>query len=325
MIKVHCFVSCVCEAIKRHHEADHRPFYFGVWDADFAVTDDYQLRYHAESVSHDFFKSWYETLYKIEIIEWFDKAKPKQDNVQSFLELIDHKPKDRNVMVMLDLSRIPSRENKFHEPEFPHYVMIEKTDDPDQWMMYDPDFRWEGVLAKEEVLHAIESPVAQGGFYFDAAGIQPASDDAVRAYFGTCLKENQNPFTEAIKSIVEAYSTGDMRKHREQLSDAIHQIPVLTIRKYAYEHAFAFFSHALSISEDQFERWCDEIEELIQGFRALHFHAIKYAKTGSDKILADLYERIDRQHHREYAIKKSLLTCFRKWEQQTSTIKEYAG
>lgn len=34
-IKVHCVVSCLCDAVKAAG-LDHRPMYFGIWDADFA-------------------------------------------------------------------------------------------------------------------------------------------------------------------------------------------------------------------------------------------------------------------------------------------------
>jgi hypothetical protein len=47
-------------------------------------------------------------------------------------------------MVMLDLFHLPERENKFNQNPFPHYLMLEKTDDPRVWQVNDPDFRWEG-------------------------------------------------------------------------------------------------------------------------------------------------------------------------------------
>ncbi len=53
MIKVHCFVSCVCEVIKTEG-VDHRPYYFGVWDADFDVLENYVLTYHSNNIDHAF-------------------------------------------------------------------------------------------------------------------------------------------------------------------------------------------------------------------------------------------------------------------------------
>lgn len=57
MIKVHCFVSCVCEAVKKTEGADHRPYYFGVWDADFDVLENGVLTYHSKRIDHNFFTS----------------------------------------------------------------------------------------------------------------------------------------------------------------------------------------------------------------------------------------------------------------------------
>ena len=37
----------------------------------------------------------------------------------------------------------------------------------------------------------------------------------------------------------------------------VKQIPVLAIRKYSYEHAFAYFRETLQYSEQEFDYWCD--------------------------------------------------------------------
>ena len=37
---------------------------------------------------------------------------------------------------------------------------------------------------------------------------------------------------------------------------AVKQIPVLAIRKYSYEHAFAYFRETLQYSEQEFDYWC---------------------------------------------------------------------
>ncbi|PKF49116.1 phosphopantetheine-binding protein, partial [Enterovibrio nigricans] len=50
-VKVHCFVSCVCESLKRKG-IDHRPFYFGVWDATFSISENFKLHYHSDDVDH---------------------------------------------------------------------------------------------------------------------------------------------------------------------------------------------------------------------------------------------------------------------------------
>ncbi len=35
---------------------------------------------------------------------------------------------------------------------------LKKTKDKDVWMMYDPDFRWEGEMEKVQILNAVRSP-----------------------------------------------------------------------------------------------------------------------------------------------------------------------
>ncbi|WP_010199583.1 DUF6005 family protein [Bacillus sp. m3-13] len=313
MIKVHCFVSCVCEVIKKTDGVDHRPFYFGVWDADFDVSPDGILSYHSENINHDFFKTWYEMLYGIKIHRWYDDKKSKLTNVMTLLELMKNKPSYRSIMVMLDLSMLPERENKFHQNPFPHYVMLVETDDPDEWFMFDPDFRWEGRLPKQKILDAIMVPDVKGGYYFDAEQINPTNTETIEAYFRTCMKHDENPMSEAIRKIVDLFSRGTEKHRRSELSNALKQIPVLAIRKYAYEHAFAFFWEADGYSEEWFEAWCDEIEKLVKGFTAIQYRAMKYAMTADDNVLKEIHEKINEQEKLEYFIKKGLNECFEAW------------
>lgn len=319
MIKVHCFVSCVCEVIKRTEGMDHRPFYFGVWDADFDVTQDGILSYHSENIDHDFFKTWYEMLYGIKIERWYDESKTKESNISTLLELIESKPNYRSIMVMLDLSMLPERENKFHQSPFPHYVMLEETEDPDEWFMFDPDFRWEGRLPKQKIIEAIKVPTVKGGYYFDAEKLNPTSSETIEAYFQTCMKLNENPMSEAIRHIVDLYSIGPEKHRRSEISDALKQIPVLAIRKYAYEHAFAFFWEANGYREDWFEGWCDEIEKLVKGFTAIQYRAMKYGWTDDREVLREIHEKLNEQDQLEHFIKNGLQECFERWMTENRT------
>lgn len=47
-----------------------------------------------------------------------------------------------------------------------------------------------------------------------------------------------------------------------RLVTAVKQIPVLAIRKYSYEHAFAYFRETLQYSEQEFDYWCDQWKTL---------------------------------------------------------------
>ncbi|WP_110112451.1 DUF6005 family protein [Bacillus sp. CGMCC 1.16541] len=316
MIKVHCFVSCVCEVIKKASNVDHRPYYFGVWDADFDVLEGAVLSYHSERIDHDFFKNWYELLYGIQLHQWYDEEQSKEENVQRMLELIENKPNYRHVMVMIDLSMLPERENKFHQRPFPHYVMLDTTEKEDEWFMFDPDFRWKGVLPKDKILGAIREPSVKGGYYFDADHITPTSSETIEAYFKTCLKHHENPMTDAVRFIVKEYTTGNEKHRLSELTTALKQLPVLAIRKYAYEHAYAYFWELLGYEEDDFEAWCDEIELLVKGYTTVQYRAMKLALTGNLEDAKGIYEKLDELDEREFTIKRGLQKCFDEWCQQ---------
>ncbi|AWM24870.1 Acyl carrier protein [Sinorhizobium fredii CCBAU 25509] len=145
-IKVHCFVSCVCDGLKRQG-LDQRPFYFGVWDAKFAVSDRFELLYHAPEISQEFFRSWFERLYGVTVVEWYDPDRTKLDNLAVLLDLVRNRSETGSVMVMLDMFHLPERENKFNQNPFPHYLMLQETADSETWFVHDPDYRWEGEIA----------------------------------------------------------------------------------------------------------------------------------------------------------------------------------
>ncbi|WP_236702375.1 MULTISPECIES: DUF6005 family protein [Bacillaceae] len=292
---------------------DHRPYYFGVWDADFFLDEHDRLTYHKENVDHTFFKNWYETLYGITLTEWYKNTASKEENVESLIQLIEEKDDDMHVIVMLDLALLPERENKFHHAPFPHYVMLEKTQDNDVWMMYDPDFRWEGEMDKAQILNAVRSHEVAGGYRFNGKTIQPPSDDTIKAYFRTCMKGRENPLTETLQSLVETFWSGSQRHRLNELGLVVKQLPVLAIRKYAYEHAFAFFWKALQFSENTFEQWCDEIETLEKGFKIVQYQAMKVAKTKKEADYEQLCNQLKRQNERERRIKAQLILYFNEW------------
>jgi petrobactin synthase len=312
MIKVHCFVSCVCEVIKKTEGVDHRPYYFGVWDADFDILENHVLTYHSEQIDHDFFQMWYETLYGIKLYKWYNEEHSKQENVTKMVRLLENKSPNEHVMVMLDLSMLPERENKFHQRPFPHYVMLETTENKEEWFMYDPDFRWEGTLAKEKILEAIMEPSVEGGYYFNAENIVAPSVETVEAYFHTCMKHTHNPMTDAVDKIIKAHTSG--KEELANLSHALKQLPVLAIRKYAYEHAFAFFWESLGYEEQGFEDWCDEIEHLVKGYTTIQYRAMKLAMTGNLSIVEDIYSKLAEQNTLEFKIKQGLQECFHAWQ-----------
>ncbi|AXT40306.1 phosphopantetheine-binding protein [Alteromonas sp. BL110] len=316
-IKVHCFVSCLCESIKASPKVDHRPFYFGVWDADVVVTEEFTLAYHDESVSHDFFIQWYKRIYGVEVAPWYDNTKTKAQNIAELESLLDNATDSQNIMVMLDMYLLPERENKFNQNPFPHYVMLKKTDNQQRWFMSDPDFRWEGEVERTDVINAITSPHVAGGYLFDSNDIAPSSLETITEYFKATFLPNHNVLTDAIRKIVVAHRDYPNGKGAH-LGEALKQIPVLAIRKYAYEHGFAYFWRDIGFPEVTFELWCDEIEKLVSTYKAIQYRAIKLSELAKEsKETATLFEEIirllDEQDSTEKKIKSKLNDVYCEW------------
>jgi acyl carrier protein len=328
-IKVHCFVSCICEIIKDNPRVDHRPFYFGVWDSEVVINDQFQLSYHAENINHNFFKNWYQKLYGVEMHSWYRPQKSKAENINTLLTLLHNKSEQCHVMVMLDLYRLPERENKFNQNPFPHYVLLNETADPEIWFMTDPDFRWQGSLAKDKILNAIDSPAVSGGYYFNSNDIEETTRQDIHDYFIACIKPDHNPMTDAIRSIIDVHLHPQSQRPLTALSDALKQIPVLAIRKYAYEHGFAYFWREMDLNDASFEQWCELIEVLVETYKLIQFTAMKIAKfdaiehsieasskEGLQPLIDKIYRLLDQQDQREFSIKQQLITVFRQWQER---------
>jgi acyl carrier protein len=311
-IKVHCFVSCVCDGLKRQG-LDHRPFYFGVWDAKFAVGERFELLYHAPGISQEFLREWFQRLYGVPVREWYDADKTKIENLAVLLDLVKDRRETGSVMVMLDMFHLPERENKFNQNPFPHYLMLQETNDPQTWFVHDPDYRWEGEIAREKVIHAIMQPTVGGGYVFDSAQARTPKPEDLKAYFEACFVKDRNPLVDAIRAIVTAHLDGTGGIDLSDLTAAVRELPVITIRKYAYEHGFAFFWRALKLPAAEFETWCEEIEALVQALKKLHYACMKLYQTGDPALAAPVFERLDEADRRETRLKVKLAEVFDLW------------
>ncbi|WP_026833313.1 DUF6005 family protein [Exiguobacterium undae] len=311
MIKVHCLVSCVCEVIKRS-DADHRPYYFGIWDADFALTSEFVLSHHAAHISHEAMLDWYRLLYGITVQSWYDPSRSKAANLTVLEQFVKTKRPEQSVIVMLDLARLPERENKFHHEVFPHYVMLEPTDDEDRWRMLDPDFRYEGEFDRTRILQAIDQPTVAGGFWFDGSQVKLPDTETVSAYFMSGLKRH-HPLTEAVEQVILHHAS-----RPEKLPEALKQLPVIAIRKYAYEHAFAYFYERLGIDlvASDFDDWCDKIEQLVNQYTIIQHRAIKYSMTRDRADLQDIQQWLVAQTTLEDDIKRQLVDLFSRFQQK---------
>ncbi|WP_320198861.1 DUF6005 family protein [Agrobacterium sp. rho-13.3] len=314
-IKVHCFVSCVCDGLKKCG-LDHRLFYAGIWDAKFAVSDRHQLRYHASDINQEFFRAWFERLYGVEVREWYDPALSKADNLAVMTDLVRTRGATDCVMVMLDMFHMPERENKFNQNPFPHYLMLQETGDADTWFVHDPDYRWEGVMEREKVIHAIMQPTVGGGYAFDMSEAQTPNPEDLKAYFESCFIAERNPITDAVRTIVTAHLNGRDGLSLSDLELAVRELPILTIRKYAYEHGFAFFWRALKLPSEEFETWCEEIEALVQALKNLHYACMKLSQTRDPAQAAGVFAQLDEADRIETKLKDQLGDVFAQWREE---------
>lgn len=326
-IKVHCFVSCVCDGLKRQG-LDQRPFYFGVWDAKFTVSDRFELLYHSPDIKQDFFRDWFTQLYGVPIREWYEPAKSRQENLATLIDLVENRPETGSVMVMLDMFHLPERENKFNQNPFPHYLMLQKTADPEKWFVHDPDYRWEGEIERKTVINAIMQPTVGGGYVFDNALARNPAPEDLKAYFEACFVPDRNPITDAVRSIVSAHLEGRNGLTLADLTAAVRELPIITIRKYAYEHGFAFFWRALKLPSAEFERWCEEIEALFQALKNLHYTCMKLGQTADNAHAAAVFQRLDEADRLEFRLKARLGEVFDLWGDQNvpaMPLKQVAG
>ena len=85
------------------------------------------------------------------------------------------------------------------------------------------------------------------------------------------------PLIDAIRRTVQAH-VADLP--RADLEPALRELPVIAIRKYAYEHALAIFGDIEGADHDAFEECCDRIAALHGGLNGAHLRAVAFARGG---------------------------------------------
>ena len=310
-VKIHCVASNLAEVVKRFPELDHRILYFAVSDANACIDDRFVLTYHDENINHDIFFNWYERLYGMPIRSWYDKQASKGKNLATLESLVQNREQGQHIMVMLDMYHLPERENEFNKNPFPHYVMLGPTNNPDLWFMYDPDYRWEGVFNKDRILNAVAQPTVSGGYVFSEQGARPTPAAEVNAFFEASVVRDANPVTDLIRAIISAHVKGEDKNGEplplENFIKAVEEIPVMSPRKYAYEHGFAFFWRELELPEPEFDDWCDVIDELAKTYKLIQFNAMKLSVTKNQAFAEKLFQLLDRQDLREFKLKQRLI------------------
>lgn len=310
-VKIHCVASNLAEIVKRFPQLDHRILYFAVSDASACLDDKYVLSYHDENINHDIFFNWYERLYGMPIRSWYDKHASKEKNLATLESLVQNRMQGQHILVMLDMFHLPERENEFNKDPFPHYVMLGPTNNPNLWFMYDPDYRWEGVFKKDRILNAVAQPTVSGGYVFSEEGARATPAEEINAFFETSIVRDENPVTDMIREIISAHIKGEDKNGAplplENLIKAVEEIPVMSPRKYAYEHGFAFFWRELGLPEAEFDDWCDVIDELAKTYKLIQFNAMKLSVTKNTDFSKKLFQLLDQQDEREFKLKQRLI------------------
>src|SRR5690606_2739561 len=110
----------------------------------------------------------------------------------------------------------------------------------------------------------IQRPSVAGGYLVRSAGLKPPCPQKVKRYFDSSFLPRTQPFNEALRSIVAAHLE---QERIADLNHALRELPVLSVRKYAYEHAFAYFLRALGLPVAMFEQSCEMIDTLVKNYK----------------------------------------------------------
>ncbi|MFC5051164.1 DUF6005 family protein [Rubritalea spongiae] len=310
-VTVHCLVSCFCDALKEKG-IDYRPLYFGLWDAPFFYEKG-RVFYHKLEIDHSLYIKGFECLYGAQVTQWYDHSQSQKENVDSFEGLLATKDSAEEVVAMVDMSKLPARENKYYQKVFPHYAIFEEVAVGKNLLMRDPDFRWSGEVERKQVLESMLIPSIGGGYSYNTEVLHEATRDEVARYFDATLNEQENVYQTLLRQCLDDYGSGSSAYPLSKLGEALQELPVIAIRKYAYEHAFAYYWLQQVYSEEQFERMCESIAELAEGFNQFHYLAMKYSVTGSASALQKASDSLKELDALEFAIKAELRTAHQSW------------
>lgn len=320
-MRIHCLYSCLSEIIRQRSDADYRPFYFGVWDAAFTVTEDGALSYYAGDKSYHNILPWFQELFGAAVTEWFDDRQSIEVNREKLLQLVEEQQEGEYIIVQVDLDLLPDREIKVQARPFPHYLMVSGSEDAQTWLVSDPDFRWEGKLPKDVVLNAFEKNPVGGGFYVDAKRIQQPASASIARLFETTFIPHKNELTLALRGIIErAASSSDKDDELAKLIPALKQLKVLSVRKYGYEYAIQYFQEESPYSRDHFLRWAYVIEDLVEGFSTFQYMAIKLAMSGNTSLVQILLDNLDELDEMEQQIKDEVGKLYAEWLSRNGVV-----
>lgn len=74
----------------------------------------------------------------------------------------------------------------------------------------------------------------------------------------------------------------------------------------------------MQYSEQEFDYWCDRVEDIVQGFTNVQYRAIKMAMTNNKGMLLSIVEKLDEMNAIELQIKTELERQFLSWKEMKS-------
>lgn len=176
-------------------------------------------------------------------------------------------------------------------------------------------------MKKDDILGAMRKPTVSGGYVFSQNGAVAAQPRDICAYYDACMRLDENPMTQAIRTVLLSHLEGRDQGGRAitlfHLKEAVEEVPVLSIRKYAYEHGLAFFFRELALSEEEFDEWCEVIAQLVKTYKLIHFQAVKLAMSHEPALAQRILDLLDEQDRREFSIKSRLHEVYLKWRSRT--------
>ncbi|MFD2672398.1 DUF6005 family protein [Marinicrinis sediminis] len=325
-IKVHCMLSCLCESLKRYSDVDYRPLYFGVWDAAFGVNGRGALSYYDKGDDFQAYRQGFEDLYGIRVQSWNEKlleSRPEKWHEQQpvisgsasrLQQLMADREETDMIMAQIDLSRLPERENKFNLSPFPHYVMLFPSRHPAQWLMFDPDFRWEGLLDKTQIMAALLENEAGGGYCWNMSQVKRPATDTLKDYVGAAVSHDSNPLTDYLRHLLTQARDGkEGSVPIHELGETIKQLHVLVIRKWGYDYALMYFHDELELPRDHYEHWAQHIRDVVQAYTTFQFGTTKMSILQQPDMMADLLRQLDDLEQLEQRLKLEMERLFLNW------------
>ena len=154
-----------------------------------------------------------------------------------------------------------------------------------------------------------------GGYVIDAGRIENPAPDVIAGLYEATMRKDENELVSRLRDIVVSMAEGRGGRTLDTLLPAVQQVNILVIRKYSYDYALMFFRDRMGLSEENYERWCQEIRDLVQAFNTIQYMCVKLSMTKDLALLPDILGHLDRADAIEFSIKSEIDRQYRMWKQ----------